>query len=207
MKNKIIYFTGIFGVLLFISTTIIATFLNENYSSVSQLISELTATGVPNGKLLRWIGIIPSGVLISIFSFLAIFKFPSSKLLKIGFIGFGIFYGILTIIVGVFPCDIGCNTDFSNASSSQIIHSLSGLLTYIFVPLSLFLIGFGLLKFKEHKKFALFTLSSASVSFIFVIIFFNTIDANYIGIIQRITETIFLFWIVICSIKIKSHSI
>ncbi|MFK5983775.1 MAG: DUF998 domain-containing protein [Flavobacteriaceae bacterium] len=207
MSSKSIYFTGIFGVLLFISTTIIATFLNEDYNSFSQLISELTATGVADGKLLRWIGIIPSGILISVFSFLAISKFPNFKLSKIGFVGFGIFYGIATISVGVFPCDEGCSIDLNNVSSSQIIHSLSGLLTYIFVPLSLFLIGFGLLKFKEHKKFALFTLSSAFVSVIFVALFFNTIDSNFSGIIQRFTEAVFLFWIVICSIKIKNHSI
>ena len=207
MKNKIIYFTGIFGVLLFISTTIIATFLSEDYNSFSQLISELTATGVPNGKLLRWIGIIPSGILISIFSFLAISKFPNSKLSKTGFVGYGIFYGIATIIVGVFPCDEGCSIDLNNVSSSQIIHSLSGLLTYIFVPLSLFLIGFGLLKLKEHRKLALFTLSSAFVSIIFVALFFNTIDSNFSGIIQRFTEAVFLCWIVICSINIKNLSI
>jgi len=207
MKNKIIYFTGIFGVLLFISTTIIATFLSQDYNSFSQLISELTATGVPNGKLLRWIGIIPSGILISIFSFLAISKFPNSKLSKIGFVGFGIFYGIATISVGVFPCDEGCNTDLTNASISQIIHTLSGLLTYLFVPLSLFLIGFGLLKFKEHTKFALLTLSSAFVGVVFVALFFNTIDSNFLGVIQRFTEAVFLCWIVICSIHIKNHSI
>jgi len=207
MKNKIIYFTGIFGVLLFISTTIIATFLNEDYNSFSQLISELTTTGVPNGKLLRWIGIIPSGILISIFSFLAISKFPNSKLSKIGFVGFGIFYGIATIIVGVFPCDEGCSIDLNNVSSSQIIHSLSGLLTYIFVPLSLFLIGFGLLKFKEHRKLALITLSSAFVGAIFVALFFNIIESNFSGVIQRFTEAVFLCWILICSIIIKNHSV
>ena len=207
MKNKIIYFTGIFGVLLFISTTIIATFLSQDYNSFSQLISELTATGVPNGKLLRWIGIIPSGILISIFSFLAISKFHNSKLSKIGFVGFGIFYGIATIIVGVFPCDEGCSIDLNNVSSSQIIHSLAGLLTYIFVPLSLFLIGFGLLTYKEHKKLALFTLSSAFVGVFFVALFFNTIESDFSGVIQRFTEVVFLCWIVICSINIKNHSI
>ncbi len=207
MSFKNNYYIGIFGVLLFISTTIIATFLNENYSSISQLISELTATGAPNGKLLRWFGIVPSGILISLFSFLAISKFPSSKLIKTGFIGFGIFYGIATISVGIFPCDEGCSTDLSNANVSQIIHTLSGLLTYLFVPLSLFLIGFGLLKFKEYKKLSFFTLSSAALSLFFVLIFFNTMDTNYTGIIQRITETIFLFWVVICSITIKNISV
>lgn len=201
MNTKLIYLSGILGVLLFISTTIIATFLNEDYNSYSQLISELTATGVPNGKLLRWVGIIPSGILISVFSFASISKFSKSNLLKAGFFVFGIFYGISTIIVGVFPCDKGCSTDLTNISISQIIHSLSGLLTYIFVPLSLLLIGLGFLKLKDFKRFGTLTLGCALLSLFFVFHFFNTLGSNFSGITQRITEGLFLFWIVMCSIK------
>jgi len=62
---------------------------------------------------------------------------------KIGFCGLGIFYGIATIIVGLFPCDKGCNKELIDPSVLQVIHNLTGLLTYIFVPISIILIGVG----------------------------------------------------------------
>ncbi len=83
----------------------------------------------------------------TIFALVGNKMFPVSKLSKIGFYGLGHFYGLATVIVGVFPCDRVCNKEFIDPSTSQITHNITGFLTYIFVTLSIILIGLGL---KNH---------------------------------------------------------
>lgn len=102
--------------------------------------------------MLRYLGYIPSGILLTVFSLSAIKKFPAFNHVKFGCVGLAIFYGIATIIVGIFPCDKSCNKELVDPSISQLIHNVTGLLTYLFVPLSILAIGVGLHKLKTQSK-------------------------------------------------------
>ncbi|HBO89388.1 MAG TPA: hypothetical protein DD460_01470, partial [Acidobacteria bacterium] len=122
MNNKVVFLIGILGVSLFAIPSIIGGFLIEDYNLISQWISESDASDTKYGLALRIFGYIPSGFLIAIFCFVGFKKFQPSKLTKVGFYGLGVFYGIATIITGIFPCDVDCNKNFIDPSISQIIH-------------------------------------------------------------------------------------
>ena len=139
------------GVIFFISATILGGLQFLNYSHSSQLISESYAIGTPYGIQFRYLGFIPSGIFITSFSFLAIKNLPKSKLTQIGFLGIGIFYGIATIIVSLFPCNKGCDKELVDPSFLLFLHNLSGLLTYIIVPISLIFIGVSAKKWAKNK--------------------------------------------------------
>ena len=203
MNDKFIFWTGILGVTFFAVASFLGGFLFENYNPITQLISEAMAVDTPYGKALRFFGYIPSGILIALFSFACIKKFSNSKLTKIGFLGIRIFYGIATIVVGLFPCDKGCNNEFINPSISQIIHILTGLLTYVFVPISIILIGVGLGKLEKYDKLSKIAFSCGLISFVFVGLFLSNAAPNYAGLLQRIIEGTFIIWIISCSIFIK----
>lgn len=203
MNKKLLFWIGILAVTLFTVASIIGGFQFDNYSPISQFISETMATGTPYGKFLRFFGYIPSGILIAIFSFNAISKFPKSNLTKIGFLGLGIFYGITTIIVGIFPCDKGCNNEFTDPSISQVIHNITGLLTYIFVPISILIISLGLRKWKCYHGLSKIGIICGLVSTILISYLIFDTDTNYAGLIQRIIEGIFIMWIITCSVYIK----
>lgn len=111
MNRISIFWSGLIGAALFIIASIAGGFQFEGYDPISQYISESYAIGTPYGKVLRFFGYIPSGILITIFAFSAARKFPTSNLTRIAFYGIGIFYGIATILVGIFPCDTGCNKE------------------------------------------------------------------------------------------------
>jgi hypothetical protein len=96
-------YTGILGAVLFIATTIIGGFVFEDYSHISQYISESYASGTEYGHLLRWYGYVPSGLLIAVFCFSKARFLSEYKYAFFGFIGFGVFYGIFTSLVSVFP--------------------------------------------------------------------------------------------------------
>jgi len=206
MKVNTIFWFGILGVLFFVITTLVGGFLFPNYSHIQQLISESYATGTTNGFYLRAFGYFPSGLFLALFSFLAIRVLPKSKLTTIGFLGLGLFYGIATIIVSIFPCDVGCNPEFINPSISQIIHTISGGLTYMIVPICLVLIG---ISAKHWKNGNLISKSSIFCGILAIVLVFALISnpkGNNIGLYQRIIESTILFWIVNCAYYIKRYT-
>lgn len=161
---------GIVGVILFVVSSILGGFLIEDYNRLSQYISESYAIDTEYGKILRTFGYIPSGIFMTLFCFLGVRYFQSSKLLKIGFYGIGIFYGLATVVVGIFPCDSGCNKELIDLSSSQLIHNFMGLLTYLFVLVFIILIGLGLKKSPNNNTFSLQSIVFVAISILLVYI-------------------------------------
>lgn len=203
MNNKAIFLTGITGVIVFVATAIIGGLLIDNYSVTSQYISETYAIDTEYGWNLRIFGYIPSGILFTLFCFLGVKYLPSSAWIKTGFYGVGLFYGIGTIIVSVFPCDSGCNPDYINPSISQMIHNLSALMVYVFVPISILITGLGLKKFENYKKLSLISIALGVLSFGFVYILSSNLESKFVGLYQRIVESLILVWILLCAFQIK----
>lgn len=205
MNHKITFLIGIVGVSLFVISSILGGVLIENYSVISQYISESYAIDTEYGKILRIIGYIPSGFLIALFCFLAVSYFQSSKQLKIGFYGIGVFYGLATIVVAIFPCDSGCNKELIDPSSSQLIHNFVGSLTYLFVPIFMILIGSGLKK-TSNKWFSLQSILLGVLSILFVYMLVANPNSEYIGIYQRMVEMFFVIWIIFCALAINKST-
>jgi hypothetical protein len=204
MNNKITFLFGIVGVSLFVVSSILGGFLIEDYNILSQYISESYAIDSEYGKILRTFGYIPSGIFTTLFCFLGVRYFQSSKLLKIGFYGIGIFYGLATVVVGIFPCDSGCNKELIDPSSSQLIHNFVGLLTYLFVPVFMILIGLGLKKSPNNNTFSLQSIVFGAISILLVYILVSDSNSEYIGLYQRMIESVFIIWIIVCAIVIKN---
>ena len=205
MNNKITFFIGILGVSLFVVSSILGGLLIENYNIVSHYISETYAIDTEYGIILRIFGYIPSGILIALFCFLGARYFQPSKLIKIGFYGIGIFYGLGTVIVGLFPCDSGCNKELIDPSFSQLIHNFVGLLTYLFVPVFMILIGLGLKRSPNNNPFSLQSIVFGAVSIFLVSILVTNSASEYIGLYQRMVESVFAIWIIFCAMAIKNQ--
>ncbi len=205
MNNKLTFLIGIVGASLFIISSILGGLLIDNYSIISQYISESYAIDTEYGMVLRTFGYIPSGIFIAVFCFTGVRFFAPTKLLNVGFYGIGLFYGLATVVVGMFPCDSGCNKDFIDPSTSQLIHNFMGLLTYLFVPVLIILIGLELKKIQKNTVFPLQSIVLGVISFLFVYVLFLNSNSKYIGLYQRIIELVFILWVVFCAIAIKNE--
>jgi hypothetical membrane protein len=197
MRKNILFWSGIIGVCLFVLTTIASGYFYPNYHHSSQFISELYAVDAPNANLIRYGGYLPSGLLFLLFSFFGMREKPQSKTKTLGFLGIGFGYGFGTVICSIFNCDAGCNPEFINPSLSQIIHNLMGLLTYLIVPVSIFIIT---LDVKQNKRFFKYSFLLAALSFIFMILLNLSLQSHYKGLIQRVIEGCILCWIVLYSV-------
>lgn len=201
-QMKLLQYVGILGVIFFITTTIIGGFLYEGYSHISQYISESYAIGTSHGHLLRWFGYVPSGILILLFGLFANRKFNHTKTGDYGFTGFAIFYGLFTTLVSIFPCDFGCNRKYSDSSLSQLVHTILSILTYVFTPISLLLVGAGSAKSNTLQTFSKVTTLLGITGLCFGMLFMLNSNSPIAGLLQRITELVFLFWVVYCSLLI-----
>lgn len=176
--------------------------LIEGYSHLSQFISESYTSNMEYGLYLRLLGFIPSGVLILWFSSFVSNGFSTvanQSIAKIGMIGFGITHGLFTALASVFVCEAGCKGE----SINQILHNMLGLLTYATVPIFILLIGKGLSKNVVTKSLGKKFTILGFFSIVSVVLFFSFYDSNFIGLLQRLTEALFLLPILLCYLLIN----
>lgn len=204
MKGIMASWFGFLGVLFFLSSAILGGLQFSEYSHISQLISESYAIGTTYGLQLRYLGFLPSGIFIAAFAFYAASVLPKSTFSKLGFTGLGLFYGIATIIVSLFPCDKGCNKEFADPSLSQLIHNLTGLFTYIIVPISLVILGIAAKNWANGKYLARLGIVCGLTAILFVGILSSDLQSKFIGLYQRIIESSVLVWIVACSFYLRT---
>ncbi|HLV39711.1 DUF998 domain-containing protein [Xanthomarina sp.] len=206
MNKKVTFWFGILGVLFFIVPSILGGFQFENYSHIHQYISESYAVDSPYGIYIRVFGFIPSGILIILFSLSAIKFLPKSKWTQLGLVGFAWLYGFGTILVSIFPCDIGCNKELIDPSFSQLIHTLVGGITYTFVPFCLILIGFAAKTWKEGKSIMILSLLCGIIAMILTLLLSSNPIGQYLGLYQRIIEGSILLWILTFAFYIKKQN-
>ncbi len=203
MKSQTVFWLGILGVLLFIVSAVLAGNEIPEYNIVSQFLSESVAAGTKNGLFYRLFGEILSGILFFFFAWNAKNFFPKNKWMFFGFFGITVFYGLGTIIVGIFPCDEGCNREWIDPTFSQIVHNISGLLTYVFVPLSMLLIGFGTKNILKYKNYSKCTVAFGVIAMYMTSRLLVNPLGEYVGLYQRILESMILFWIIITAFYVK----
>ncbi len=199
MSNNSIFFIGVLGVSLLAASFILGGLLIENYDIVSQFISESYAIDTEYGLLLRIFGYIPSSILITLFCFLAVKHFQSTILVKIGFYG--------TLVTGIFPCDSGCNRELINPSFSQITHNVAALLMYLFSPISIIIIGIGLKQMSNYNRLSIIAITLGLISILFVYLFFSDLSSEFLGLYQRIIESVFIIWILSYAFTIKQSKL
>ena len=205
LNERTIFICGILGSAFFVIASLLAGLIAENYDPVVQLISESMSEDRPYSKEIRYFGYIPSGILVMIFALAAPVNMPQSKQIRLSFYGIALFYGLATITVGIFPCEAGCNKEMINPGLAQVIHNLSGLFTYIGMPLCLLLIGFGLKKVNTRGRLSQVSILLGIGSAFFILTLFANPLSPYAGLMQRIIEGIFVLWIVGCAISIRNH--
>jgi|SRR5690554_252880 len=203
MNKKVIFWFGILGAIFFIVPSILGGFQFENYSHIHQYISETYAFNTPYGIYLRVFGFIPSGFFIILFSLYSIKFLPKNKLTTLGLIGFALLYGFGTILVSIFPCDMGCNKELIDPSFSQLIHTIVGGITYAFVPFCLILIGVVSRSWSQGKHVTLVSLVCGIVALIFTLILSSNPTGPYLGLYQRIIEASNLTWMLTLAFYIK----
>jgi len=92
-----------------------------------------------------------------------------------------------------------------NPSFAQIIHNLSALIMYLFVPF--FIISIGLAIKKTRYLFSIQSIILGLFSLILIYLFSSNLTSEFKGLYQRAIEMLFIIWTILSSIEINKASI
>lgn len=201
VRKKLIFWTGLLGAVLFMATAIIGGLQFQAYSHINQFISETYASGTPWGNALRYGGFIPAGALLLLFGLTAALEFRKYGVLSSVFAGFGIFYGLGTIMVSIWPCDLGCDPQQLDPSIAHLIHFAVGSLTYIGTPVCMFMIAHQARLHPSSLLPAAPLLIAAIVMSIAVFVLFFFPPPQMLGLCQRIIEGSALLFVVVVAFQ------
>ena len=191
-KNKLIL-CGIAAPILFIMNIVIWGGLTPEYDHLRQYVSELGAMEAPFALLMNWLGIIPFGGLICIFS-LGYFVTSADNVSRWLTAPCLFLTGVGFTLAGIYACDAGCS--FIDMSISGIIHNLSAFSAFALAILTVCLALISQIKKKNNRRLLslnLLFLVAMIVSFTGLI--YLGPDYEYVGVVQRGFLLPFCLWL------------
>lgn len=192
--RKNLFIGGILGPLLFTATTILCASVVPNYNHAHQFISELGAEGAETQNLMNWLGFIPTGLLIMLFSWAMLIR-NKSVLGKIGATMIGIF-SLGLILSGIFSCDIGCP---NFGSSLNNIHQTIAPIAFVSICLGILFTGLSFRKKPQMCRFGFYTIYSSVLAMILLVLLVQSLESRtYIGLVQRLLLGTVFIWMAIC---------
>jgi len=196
-SDRILSLSGIVAPLVLLVAVTVSGSLQPNYSHVLQPISALGAEGAPYRAVLNYGGLIPAGLLTSLFS-LAMFrhmKGKSSLQISAGLVALA---GMGRFMAGIFPCDPGCVVFVSASAKVHAVAGVTALTAGAFAPLFLAL-G---LRFRGSRYWYHMSLVLGLSALVTLAAAMSRLWPQYLGLLQRVLLTLSYTWIFILAIGI-----
>ena len=190
---------------LFLSSIILTEligFLRSDYNLINHFISELGAAGAEYSRIINYFGFVPTAFSALIIALLLQSKFSNTRLSRAGLllVGSGVFIGYFGAFI--FPCDYGCPAE---GSFSQNMHNNLGLISYLIIPVGLFVLGIGLRK----EPMIINSSISFGATFVFLLGFFmmlNPSQIDLLGLWQRLADYTTLALLIFLSLNLKEQT-
>ena len=199
---KYLTLSGIIGSILFTSISLLSGYLQTDYDTINNFVSELGATDSSTEFLMNYLGFIPSGILFSLFGFSLLIIVSKKSTSRIGSLLIMLF-GIGMTLAGMYSCDPGCP---SIGTIESIIHDRVSAVTFISAILGIILLGFSFRKMKTFRNFSLYTILTGFISLILMIIMINSFESrNLTGLWQRLVLLLIFLWTIIIGHRVFKY--
>jgi hypothetical protein len=193
--------TSVSSLIIITLMVLIAGYYTPGYNHIFQHISELGAKDAPYEWNVRFLGFLPSGILLISFCFFAHMALPRSKGTTLGLAGL-VIYALGYIVAAVFPCDPGCRPN--EPSLSQLIHNVGGFIGYLLAPFFLFALTLAARSWPGAKWLVIFGSTASFFTLICLFTLFPSSPAP--GLSQRLLETLVLSWSIFCGIYLVKRA-
>ena len=182
MKQKWIGIFTVICILSYIGSIVLLGSLNDDYSHVQNLVSELGKPSMPYNFVLN-ITLVVSGVSLLTLAYYLNRILPKSKAQSIGTISLGLF-GFSVIAGGLFPCEIDCMTP---STISGYLHAYLGMPTLITAPLSFIALGISMRATRQFNNLSELSIGLGILCFLALVASFTLFSQlNLTGLGQRI---------------------
>ncbi|WP_299769539.1 DUF998 domain-containing protein [uncultured Pseudoteredinibacter sp.] len=199
MKKIILIFPSL-SLLWLAFTVILAGSTYPDYSHVSQFMSELGASGSPNGDLVNYFGFIPTELFILLFLFALLKVMHKTKLMVLG-VACVFVYALSLIVAAIYPCDFQCRP--VDPSFSHDMHMLFSAMAYLAGIAGIAILA---IDSKTWCESNVPFLSGLLVSIVALVLMLNlNPDIPFVGLIQRSTELLIYTWFLILAWNICKY--
>jgi hypothetical protein len=191
---------GLLGPAVFFFVAFFLAALLPGYSSQSQMISELGASGAVYSDFFNYLAFLPNGILITAFG---IYFHQQLRLHSINPIAavFIMVHGVGMILATWMSCDISCNP--SEPSIQQIGHSVIAAIKFAALHLSIIIFALQLLKLGISKPFAYCSIVTFMVSAVLMFLFATSVESRELtGVYQRLFIGTVYAWLAFVSLNL-----
>ena len=188
---------GVVGPVIFFTVASLLAAVLPGYSSKTQMISELGATGAEFSSVFNYLGFLPNGLFITAFAVFLYAALKNSKLNPLPAVLIAV-HGIGMSLATWFSCDITCNP--VSPSNSQVIHNAIAGIKFPALIVSMFIIGFQLTKSGISKRFGIYSIISGVLSLVLMGLFASSVESrSHTGELQRLFIGVAYVWLVLLS--------
>lgn len=192
---------GVIGPVIFFMAAFIISSLVPGYSSQSQMISELGASGAEYALFFNYLGFFPNGIFITLFSIYLYRTLKINRLSPASAIFVGI-HGLGMLLATWYSCDSGCNP--SVPSTNQIIHNVIAGIKFPSLIVAIVIFGIQALRNNISKIFGIFSIASAilvlSVMAMFTV---SVATREHTGEYQRLFIGLAYVWLASLSFRLN----
>lgn len=189
---RILALGGIAGPAAFAVVVLICATLRPDYSHVTNMVSELGATGTPYAALMNDAGFVPAGLMLAAFGVALAGILPRQHLVVAAAVLVTLF-GVGVAASGILSCDPGCPR--SGGSLENLLHDRIAPLTFLCLIAGTAILGLRFRRLPAWRHLALYSLLSSGLALVFLAALASSLESRTLtGLWQRLMLTVLFLW-------------
>ena len=196
---RILALGGVVGPAIFSVVTLVCAALRPRYSHLTNVISELGATGTPNALLMNFAGFVPAGLLLASFG-VALLRILPQQRLATAAAALVTLFGCGIAASGIFSCDPGCPQ--TGGSLEHVIHDRIAPITFLCLIVGAAILGRHFRGLPMWRHLSTYSLLTSALALVFMVALVSSLDARTLsGLWQRLMIAVLFVWCAIVGLR------
>lgn len=189
---RILALGGIAGPGAFAVVILVCAALRPGYSHVTNVVSELGATGTPYAVVMNYAGFVPAGLMLAAFGVALAGILPRRRLVLAAAVLVTLF-GAGVAASGVVSCDPGCPR--SGGSLENLLHDRIAPITFLCLIVGAAILGLQFRRLPAWRHLAIYSLLSSGFGLVFLAALASSLESRTLtGAWQRLMFTVLFLW-------------
>ena len=196
---RILTLGGVAGPAIFSVVTLVCAALRPRYSHLTNVISELGATGTPNAPLMNYAGFVPAGLMLASFGVALLRVLPRQRLTRAAAALVTLFGGGIAAS-GLFSCDPGCPQ--TGGSLEHAIHDGIAPITFLCLIVGAAIFGTHFRRLPRWHHLATYSLLTSTFAFAFMVALIASLETRTLsGLWQRLMIGTLFLWCAVIGLR------
>ena len=190
---------GVAGPAIFSVVTLVCAALRPRYNHLTNVISELGATGTLNAPLMNYAGFVPTGLILATFGVAMLRVLPRQRL-TMAAAALVTLFGCGIAASGIFSCDPGCPQ--TGGSLEHVIHDGIAPIAFLCLIVGAAFLGTDFRRLPTWRHLATYSLLTSAFAFVFMVALMSSLETRTLsGLWQRLMIATLFLWCAIIGLR------